>query len=88
MRLGKVAQAVLSHLLNKRIFNRHTPEDKLLRRKTKWLKESEKKGFDKEYRWLVNEVIILREKKRTGKGSGWHIRLNPRKLKEAYELIG
>ena len=41
----------------------------------------------KEYRDAINNHLILKIKKRTGKGSDWHISLNPRKLKELYEMI-
>jgi len=36
---------------------------------------------------VTNAKIILRVKKKTGKGSNWHISLNPRKLKELYGII-
>ncbi|MFH1637671.1 MAG: hypothetical protein ABIB71_04585 [Candidatus Woesearchaeota archaeon] len=35
----------------------------------------------------INNQLILKTKKRTGKGSDWHISLNPRNLKEVYEMI-
>lgn len=82
-------KAILRTLLSKRIIGgKHTPEDKFLKSKTKWLDGSEKKEFEKEYKEIVNERIIIREKKRTKKSSDWHISLNPRKLKELYEKIG
>ena len=43
--------------------------------------------FEKEYRDTINNQLILKIKKRTGKGSDWHVSLNPRKLKELYEMI-
>lgn len=88
MRLSDATKAVLSYLLNKRLFQRHKPEDKILRFKIRWLSKEERKIFEKEYACLIQEEIILKEKKQTGKGTDWHIRLNPRKLKEALELIG
>lgn len=80
-------RALLEYLLNKKIFTRHKPEKKVLNFKTKWLSKEDKKEFEKEYKELINEMIILREKKRTGKGEDWHIRLNPRKLKEVGEKL-
>ncbi|MBU0758092.1 MAG: hypothetical protein KKF44_08540 [Nanoarchaeota archaeon] len=43
--------------------------------------------FDKEYKNIVNEGIILRTKKRTGKSSEYHLSLNPRKLCELKKMI-
>ena len=76
------------YLLNKKyIGGKHTPEDKLIKSKTKWINPKDLIGFDKEYKKMINEGFILRTKKKTGKGSDWHICLNPRKLKELYEII-
>ena len=85
--MNEASKAVLAYLLNKRIFTRHKPEKKILKFKTKWLKKEEKKEFEKEYKRLVNEEIIIREKKQKSKGTDWHIRLNPKKLKEVYEIL-
>jgi len=75
-------------MLNKKIIGgKHIPEEKMIRNKTKWLQKEEYNEFDKEYRDAVNNQFILKLKKRTGKGSDWHISLNPRKLKELYEMI-
>ncbi|MBU0459648.1 MAG: hypothetical protein KJ597_06680 [Nanoarchaeota archaeon] len=75
-------------MLSKRyIGGKHTPEDKLIKSKTKWLESGEKREFEKEYKQLVNERILIREKKRTKKGLDWHIYLNPRMLKEMYEKL-
>jgi hypothetical protein len=43
--------------------------------------------FDKAYKEIINQGLILRMKKRTGKGSDWHISINPKKIKEVYESI-
>ena len=87
MKLCKSAEAVLAYLYNKRIFNRHKPEDKVLRFKARWNDKAEQNEFEKDYKMLVNEGIILRERKRTGKGSDWHIRINPKKAAEVQELV-
>ena len=69
------------------IGGRHTPEERLLRYKTEWAKGEEQSEFNKEYKQLINQEFIIREKKKTGKGTDWHIHLNPRKLKELYLLL-
>ncbi|MFO8016431.1 MAG: hypothetical protein R6U32_04975 [Candidatus Woesearchaeota archaeon] len=75
--------------MNKRCFGgNHTPEKKLLKSKTRWVDADERKKFEKDYRKAVNEGIIMREKKRTKKGSDWHISLNPRMKKEIIEALG
>lgn len=81
-------RGLLLTLLNRRyIGGKHTPEEKSIRSKIKWLGSHEQKEFEKEYKQLVNEGIILRSKKMTGKGSDWHISLNPRTLKELYDRL-
>ena len=82
------AKAVLMHLLSKKyIGGSHTPEKKLIVSKTKWLNSNEKKKFDKEYKEMLNKEMITRQKKKTGKGSDYHISLNPRKLPEISEML-
>ena len=79
-------KALLTTMLSKRyIGGKHTPEEKIIKSKMKWLESRERKEFAKEYKQTINQGIILRSKKMTGKGSGWHICLNPRKLKELHE---
>jgi len=70
------------------IGNKHTPEDKLLKSKLKWLTKEELKSFKEEYKQVINNQLVLRAKKMTRKGSDWHINLNPKKLKEIYEALG
>ena len=82
-------KAMITFMLSKKyIGGKHFPEEKLIKSRTKWLQKEKLKEFNQEYKELLNNVIILRKKKRTGKGSDWHISLNPRKLKEAYEMSG
>lgn len=86
--MNSALKAIITLMLNKKkIGGNHTHEGKLIRSKTKWLQKEECNEFDKEYRNITNSQLILRIKKRTGKGSDWHISLNPRKLKELYEMI-
>jgi len=81
-------RAVVVWLINKKCFGgKHTSEKKLLNRKIKWLTKDIKNKFDKEYKELINKGIILRQKKRTGKSSDWHIFINPKKEKELHELL-
>lgn len=81
-------KAIITSMLNKRIIGgKHTPEDKMVLSKTRWLQKEECAEFEKEYHDAINSQLILRIKKRTGKGSDWHISLNPHKLKELYEMI-
>jgi len=86
--MNKALEAVLAYLINRRyIGGKHTPEKPLINSKTKWLDKKEKKEFYNEYKKMRNEIFILRIKKRTGRGSDWHICLNPRKLKELNEML-
>lgn len=86
--MNSALRAILVFLLNKRyIGGKHFPEKKLIVSRTKYLEAKERKDFEKEYKQFINERFILRSKKRTGKGSDWHISLNPRKLKDLYELL-
>jgi hypothetical protein len=81
-------KAVFTAMLSKRIIGgKHIPEETMVNSKTKWLQKEELKQFETEYRDALNAQLLLRIKKRTGKGSDWHISLNPRKLKDVYELI-
>ena len=81
-------KAIITVMLSKKcIGGKHTPEEKLINSKTKWLQKEDYRDFEKGYRKLINNQSILRTKKRTGKGSDWHISLNPRKLKELNEMI-
>lgn len=86
--MNAAVKAVLICLLSRKyIGGSHTPEKKIVKSKTKWLEANEKKEFEKEYKSIVNKEIILRMKKRTGKGSDCHISLNPRKLSELNEIL-
>ena len=81
-------KAILVQLLNKKyIGGKHTPEDKLVKSKIKWIDKNERKQFEREYKSMINGEYILRLKKRTGKGSDWHISINPRRLREIYEML-
>ena len=82
--MNKAIQALLTTLLNKRkIGGSHIPEQLMLSSKTKWLSKGERREFNKEYKELINNQVILRSKKRTGKGYDWHISLNPKSVEQA-----
>ncbi len=86
--MNKGIEAMLSSLINKRkIGGSHTPEEKLVNSKKKWLNEDEKKDFDREYKELKKEGIFLRGKKRTGKSYAWHISLRPKKVCQVKEML-
>jgi hypothetical protein len=81
-------KAIIAYMLNRKVIGaKHTQEEKLIKSKTKWLNKEELRVFRKQYKKLLGNQLILRLKKRTGKGSDWHISLNPRKLRESYEMI-
>lgn len=87
-RMNRALKAILVFMLNHRYFNnKHTPEKILIVVKTKWLNQHERKDFEREYKDILNQGIILRLKKRTGKGSDWHISLNSRKIKELDQFL-
>ncbi|HLD05111.1 MAG TPA: hypothetical protein VJG90_05320 [Candidatus Nanoarchaeia archaeon] len=69
------------------IGGKHIPEKRLLTRVRNLLTKEEWKEFQKGYTEIINEIFILRMKKRTGKGSEWHISLNPRKTEELKEKM-
>jgi len=87
--MNKALLALLMQLLNRKcIGGKHKPEKEIITAKIRWLSNTEKREFDKEYRQMVNDGIIMKMMKRTGKGDEWHISLNPSKLKEIYGMIG
>lgn len=86
--MNTALKAMLTVMLHRKyIGGRHTSEEKLVNSKTKWLQREELVEFGMEYKQALNEGLVMRMLKRTGKGSDWHVCLNPRKLKEIYEKI-
>lgn len=84
--MNSALRAIINHMLNNRIIGeKHTPEKILIVSRTKWLNKDERKEFKKEYETLIKSSIILRAKKRTGKGYDWHISINPKKIGEITE---
>lgn len=81
--MNRAINALLMTLLNQRIIGgRYAVEHRIIKAKTRWLDRKERKEFEKEYKELVNQGIIIRAKKRTGKGYDWHISLNPKRVDE------
>ena len=86
--MDKSIKLMLQLLLNRHIIGaKHFPERLLIVSKTKWLSKDERILFEKEYSEIINRGLLLRMKKRTGKGTEWHISLNPEKLNDIYELM-
>lgn len=86
--MNEILRSVLIFLLSKRyIGGKHMPEEKLILRKTRWIGPQMKMDFYDGYDRLVKDGLILRSRKRTGKGMGWHIALNPRRLMQIHEII-
>lgn len=85
--MNKALKVIIMFLINKHyIGGKHFPEHKLIVSKTKYLRPNELKQFKLEYKHFRNEFLICL-KKRTGKNDSIHISLNPRKLKNIFELI-
>ncbi len=79
---------LLKQLWNKKYIGaKHIPEKKLLKR-FYFSNQKTLKQFEKEFRDLVLKGIIMKERKRTGKGMDWHLSLNPRKLSSVSEIFG
>ena len=75
-------------MLNKKIIGaRHTPEEPIIKSKIKYLSKIEQQQFYEEYKLLIDDGVILRCKKATGKSQDFHIYLNPKCLNQVYELI-
>ena len=86
--MEKATKAILTLLFKNRCFGgKHFPEDKLLKSVTRRISKEERKNFNKEYKKLIG-TYIMRSKKRTGKGSSFHISLNSSMSKEIREMIG
>ena len=84
--MNKALTACLTFLVNKRyIRGKHFPEKILIKSRTKWLTKKEVREFNKEYK-KINPYLI-RLKKRTRKGSSWHISINPKCLPEIEKIL-
>ncbi|MFH0874427.1 MAG: hypothetical protein V1859_00685 [archaeon] len=76
-------RSIILTMLNKHIIGgKHIPENIIIKSKTKWMNSSERNIFQKEFDDLIKQEFFIRLKKRSGKGSDWHISLNPGRLNE------
>jgi hypothetical protein len=86
--MNRALKALLAHMINRGYIGaRHLPESRIIISKIKWLSKADKKEFFSQYKEMLNDHYIMRLKKRTGKGSDWHISLNPRRIKEVLDSI-
>lgn len=86
--MNRGTKAILTFLLNKRyVGGKHFPLEKLFTSRTKYLPKDEQRECEVELYGFIRIGYIIQLKKRTGKGSEWHISLNPRNLREIYEMI-
>lgn len=86
--MHKAIESILLFLWNRHYIGaKHFPEKKLIISRTKWLSKRELKSFERAYKQLLKNDYFIRLKKRTGKGSEYHLSINPKKLKEINELI-
>ena len=86
--MNRALKAIMLFLLNHHyIGGKHFPERRLIVSKTKYLPRIGQQQFEREYEEICTKGFLIRLKKRTGKGSDWHISLNPEMLKEIYETI-
>lgn len=85
--MGKGMKILIDIMVRKRyIGNKHFPERALMLRSSKGLSRQERKEFEDEYKSFLNGLFLTKLKKRTGKGSEWHISINPDKVKEIEEM--
>ena len=86
--MNKALKTILMILINRKcIGGVHTPEKRLIVSKIKYLDANDRKQFKREYKKMIDIGYIIREKKKTGKGTGWHITLNPRRIGDIMGLI-
>ncbi|MGV8172225.1 MAG: hypothetical protein ACP5OA_06055 [Candidatus Woesearchaeota archaeon] len=86
--MNKLLLDLLDRMLRRRIIGaKHTPEDLMIRQKLKQIDNNSRKDFYQEYNTLIKQNYFIRLKKRTGKGSDWHISLNPEMIEEINELL-
>jgi len=78
---------LLKMLHNRIIGEKHTPEQLLIKSKIRYLSKISQKEFYEEYKTLIQKQYFIRVKKKTGKGTDWHISLNPERLHELEEEI-
>ena len=86
--MNECLKKIILFLMNKKyVGGKHFPENKLITSRTKYHGSEEVREFEKEYKEFVNNLFLLKLKKKTGKGSEFHISINPRKIKEIFEEL-
>ena len=70
------------------IGSKHAPERLMFRFALKHFGRDVQKTFYADYTVLLNKDYFVKLKKRTGKGTEYHISLNPEMIEELKELIG
>lgn len=79
--MNEGCKEVLRRLIQRRCWGaKHLPEHRTIQ----WVKtRKDRKEFVKDYKKLIRDELILRQKKT----QEWHISLNPRKKKEIHECM-
>lgn len=79
--MNQSLQKLLKWMFRKRIIgHKHFPENLLVKSKIYHLNKQLQKNFYAEYEELIRKEVFWRLKKKTGRGSEWHISLNPEKI--------
>jgi hypothetical protein len=84
---GILKNLLLKMLHNRIIGEKHAPEQLMIKSKVRHLDKTSQKEFYEEYEALVKKQYFIRLKKRTGKGTDWHISLNPEYVHKLEEDI-
>jgi hypothetical protein len=80
---------ILKAMVSKNIIgHKHAPERLIILPKIKLLSKAEQKQFYKEYHGFIQNNYFWRIKKRTGKGSEWHISIDPDLIQQIKKIIG
>jgi len=82
-RINKEVKALLGMLRTRKcIGGAHMPEEILFKRVKRIKNKKYRKEIDKQWKELENCKYIIRMKKRTKKGMGFHVCLNPKAVFE------
>jgi len=80
---------VLQYLLHHHVIGgKHIPERFIIKIKTIPLNKFQRREFFRDYKSLINQEVIFRQKKRTGKGYEEHISINPSYVEDIESWIG
>ncbi len=89
--VNKLKGFILEYLIKKGKFGgAHTPIDNVLHNMPSRLLHNKKsmKAVDVAIKELANIGWVIVMKKRTGKGAGLHMAINPRHIKDIYAFLG